>query len=161
MLLNSLRLMVSRTEDNFRHNRSSGFGKEFIILLSHFYSRNLFIETWTKLSNGQKLLEEICGNSKIQNIISYKHLPIFKRWSWWDDCFKTEMLLWKYALWKENMIRQFPHFLIRTLLTCLCVYLNFVLSRTAVSASQEAQTPFNLIHWLSKFMKNSSNSSLC
>ena len=94
--------MISRTEDNFRHNRSSGFGKEFIILLSHFHSRNPFIENWTKLSNWQKLLDEICGNSKIQNIMSYKHISIFKRWSWWDDCFKTEILLWKYALWKEN-----------------------------------------------------------
>lgn len=102
MLLNSLRLMTSRTEGNSRHNRSSGFGKELIILLSHFHSRNPFIENWTKLSNGQKLLDEICGNSKIQNIVSYKHLSIFKRWSWLDDCFKTEMLLWKCALWKEN-----------------------------------------------------------
>ena len=59
------------------------------------------------------------------------------------------------------MIRQLPHFLIPMLLTCLCVYLNFVLNRTAVSAPQEAQTPFNLIHLLSEIMKNSSNSSLC
>lgn len=59
------------------------------------------------------------------------------------------------------MIRQFPHFLIPKLLTCLCVYLNFIFNRTAVFAPQEAQNPFNLIHWLSEFMKNSSNSSLC